>query len=328
MLEVPVIDISPIESEEGARRVAAEIGRACETVGFLVIEGHGITADATVSMRDQCRAFFDQPLEDKLRWRVAAGGGYVGYSPLEAESLSNTIDEGPAADLKESFTCSPVHATEDPYYTSAEGQGFFEPTPWPDTPTGFRSVWEEHYRRMSDLAATLMSLFALALGLDRDHFASSIDRHITAMRVINYPPLGQTPPAGQFRAGPHTDYGSLTIVSTDDAPGGLEIQTADGTWQPVPIVPGALIVNLGDLMAQWTNDRWVSTMHRVVPPPEGTGDEAQRLSIVFFHQPNYDALIEPITTCIAEDDPPKYVPTTSGQHLIDKVTKQQLVAGA
>jgi isopenicillin N synthase-like dioxygenase len=328
MLEVPVIDISPSTSEDGARRVAAEIGRACESVGFLVIEGHGIPEGATATMRGVCRAFFDQSLEEKLRWRVAPGGGYVGYSPLEAESLSNTIGQGPGADLKESFTCSPVHATDDPYYVSAEGQGFFELTPWPASPTGFRSAWEEYYRRMSDVAARLMGLFALALDLDRDHFASSIDRHITAMRVINYPRLGHAPPAGQFRAGPHTDYGSLTIVSTDDAPGGLEIQTADGSWHPVPVVPGALIVNLGDLMAQWTNDRWVSTMHRVVPPPVGTGDEAERLSIVFFHQPNHDAVIEPIATCIAHGEAARYAPTTSGQHLIDKVTMQQLVAGA
>jgi isopenicillin N synthase-like dioxygenase len=278
-------------------------------------------------MRAVNRVFFDLPVDEKLRWRTPAGGGYVGFSPLEAESLSNTIDAGPTPDLKESFTCSPVHADDGPYYSAPAGAGFFEPTPWPDSPPGFRDVWEDCYRRMSGLAETLMELFALALDLRRDYFAATIDKHITAMRVINYPPLTDVE-AGRFRAGPHTDYGSLTIVATDDAPGGLEIEVEPSRWRAVPIVPGSMIVNLGDLMAQWTNDRWVSTMHRVVTPPPGSDDATERLSIVFFHQPNYDAVIEPIPTCIDRTGVPRYQPTTSGQHLMDKVAKQQLGAGA
>jgi isopenicillin N synthase-like dioxygenase len=168
-----------------------------------------------------------------------------------------------------------------------------------------------------------MRIFALALDLPESFFDNKIDRHISRLRVRNYPaPL--TPPApGQLRAGAHSDYGSLTILSTEDRPGGLQVFNAAGEWVPVPIIDGTLIVNIGDLMARWTNDAWVSTLHRVVNPPEGEAAESRRQSLVFFHNPNYDAPVACIPTCLAPGAEPKYPPTTSGEHLRRLFTQTQ-----
>jgi isopenicillin N synthase-like dioxygenase len=137
------------------------------------------------------------------------------------------------------------------------------------------------------------------------------------MRALNYPHLTKASP-GQLRAGAHSDYGSLTILLTEPALGGLEICTPDKNWREVPVVPGAFIVNIGDLMARWTNDRWVSTLHRVVNPTVHEDASTRRQSIAFFHQPNWDAEIVCIPTCLAPGEKPKYAPVTSGAHLMEK----------
>ena len=130
-----------------------------------------------------------------------------------------------------------------------------------------QATFEPYFREMLRLAARLMSLFARSLGLPADHFESLIDESPSAMRAIDYPEQPVPPVPGQLRAGAHTDYGTLTILRQDAAPGGLEVRSPhDGRWIPIPSVPGAFVVNVGDLLARWTNDRWVSTMHRVVNP--------------------------------------------------------------
>ena len=139
----------------------------------------------------------------------------------------------------------------------------------------------------------------------------------------NYPSQTATPADGQLRAGAHSDYGSLTILRAEDRPGGLQVFTREGAWIDVPIVPDCFIVNIGDLMAQWTNDHWVSTLHRVAnPPPERAGD-SRRQSLVFFHNPNYDAPVECLPSCRSAERAAKYPPTTSGDYLRSRFTATQ-----
>ena len=126
-----------------------------------------------------------------------------------------------------------------------------------------------------------MRLFAVGLDLPANHFDPLIDESPSAMRAINYPAHDVAPQPGQLRAGAHTDYGTMTILRQDDAPGGLEVRSPhDARRVPIPSVPGAFVVNVGDLLARWTNDRWRSTMHRVVNPPiepgRDTGARASR----------------------------------------------------
>jgi isopenicillin N synthase-like dioxygenase len=248
--------------------------------------------------------------------------GYpYGYAPLASERLAASLGEATPPDLKESYSMGPPPLPG--HVSTDEAEAFTrQPTPWPDSPAGFRAALESYYAAMADLAARLLRLFAQSLRLPPDWFAPFIEAHTSALRLINYPPLDAEPRPGQWRAGAHTDYGTLTILMTEPAPGGLEVLGLDGSWSAVPHVPESFVVNLGDAMARWTNDRWRSTLHRVVPPPHGARD-TRRQSIAFFHNANWDARIACIPTCLAPGETPRYAPTTAGAHLMEKFRKTQ-----
>jgi isopenicillin N synthase-like dioxygenase len=171
---------------------------------------------------------------------------------------------------------------------------------------------------MEDLAARLMTVFAAALSLPERYFARFIDAPISALRALNYPEQLRPPKPGQLRAGAHTDYGSLTILLPEEGSKGLEIAGRDGSWIAVPPIPGAFVINLGDLMQRWTNDRWVSTLHRVVNPSPQDGGMARRQSLAFFHQPNWAAEIVCLDACLGAGEKPKYEPVLSGPYLMSK----------
>ena len=170
-----------------------------------------------------------------------------------------------------------------------------------------------YYRAMEGLSRILTGIFAEALALPPDFFAQRMNRHISTLRLVNYPALESEPEPGAIRSGEHSDTGVLTILLIDDIPG-LQVKTRAGEWVDIRRCAGAFIVNIGDMMMQWTNDRWVSTRHRVVNPPSGAGGAMRRLSMPYFSQPNYDALINCIETCTGPGNPPKYPPVTSGDH--------------
>lgn len=320
MASVPIIDISGLSGDRRSREaVARQIGDACERIGFLCITGHGVPDELIRDVRSASFAFFDRPEEEK-RLIERKPPAYRGYVPLASEGLARSLgDRNAAVDLKEAFSMGPVDIPDDPYHRSGEGTLHFAPNRWPEKPAELRPALEGYYRVVSDLAGRLLGGFALALDLPEDWFADKIDRHTSTIRALHYPEQPDGAGAGQLRAGAHTDYGCLTILLTDTAPGGLEVLTHDKSWDPVPHIPGGFVVNIGDLMAQWTNDRFVSTMHRVVNPPAGAG--TRRLSIGFFHQPNHDALIQCIPTCLREGEAPRYAPITSGEHRLMKVKR-------
>ena len=313
---VPVIDLSPALGTGGGRDgVVDQIRAACERVGFLVVTGHGVPDPTIDAVIDASRGFFDLPLDEKMRSHVE--GIYRGFTPSQASALAASIGEETPPDLCELYT---INRFDDPDEAVRSGlrpgrEGFFHPNVWPDTPTSFRPAFEGYYAAMEDLSATLMGLFASALDLPVDWFDEPIRHHITNLTVNHYPAQDEPPVPGQLRRGAHTDWGSLTILHTTGEPG-LQVRL-DDEWHDVPHGPGSFIVNLGDLMAAWTNDRWVSTMHRVVNPP---AEEAMtdRYSVAFFHQPSYDAVIECIPTCLAPGEVARHAPTTSGEWILAK----------
>ena len=245
----------------------------------------------------KARAFFDLPLAAKLAARAPYPGYPYGYLPPQAEALAKSRSVDTPPDLKESFNGGPLAAP--PGLADPDALGFcYAPTIWPGEPAGFVEAWQAYYRAMEGLAARIMQVFAVALDLDEDFFAPFIDQPISALRALNYPEPKAPPLPGQLRAGAHSDYGSLTILLPEAAPGGLEILAPDGAWRPVPPVPGAFIINIGDLMARWTNDRWVSTLHRVVNPPADAKGSVRRQSLAFFHQPNWEAEIACLPSCL------------------------------
>ncbi|MCC4307764.1 hypothetical protein LL252_04185 [Alcanivorax marinus] len=331
LLEVPVIDIARFRfgDAEDRRAVAREVDRACTDIGFLIIDGHGVDPGLIERTRAVSREFFDLPEAEKRR--VARPGVDVsrGYTGLEDESVARSRDAtATQGDLNESLMIGPVDRPDEAYATAPAAGQHFAPNIWPERPAALRPVWTEYYRAMGDLAATIMRIFALALDLDEDYFDDKIDKHISRLRLRNYPAQAQAPKPGQIRAGAHSDYGSLTILCTEDKPGGLQVCNAEGEWVDVPIVPGTFIINIGDLMERWSNDRWVSTLHRVVNPPAGAGGAARRQSIVFFHNPNYDARIECLPNCTREGEAPRYPVTTSGDHLRSMFVTTQNTATA
>ena len=139
--------------------------------------------------------------------------------------------------------------------------------------------------------------------------------------MINYPAPAAPPEPGQLRAGAHTDYGTLTILRAENVVGGLQVQTRAGEWVDVSVPPEAFVVNLGDMLMRWTNDRWRSTLHRVVNPPLSAGAASRRQSLAFFHNPNPDALIECLPNCCDADHPAQYAPITAGAFIAEKAAK-------
>ncbi|MFT4267230.1 MAG: 2-oxoglutarate and iron-dependent oxygenase domain-containing protein [Xenophilus sp.] len=327
LMTVPIIDLAPYfgGTGEGKAQVARQVDEACRSIGFLVITHHGIDPALIERVSALSRQFFDLPLAEKRKVDRPRDDAVRGYSAVGEEGLSYSLEEATPGDLKESFSIGPSDVPDDDYHRGPAAGAHFEPNSWPPI-AGFREAFEQYFEAMSDLSRSLMRIFALALSLPETYFDDRIDRHISMFRVLSYPPQREAPLPGQLRAGAHSDYGSLTIVLPDDK--GLQVQNKAGQWVDVPLVEGGLVVNIADLMMQWTNDQWVSTMHRVVNPPFEVAQTHRRQSLVFFHQPNYDAMVECLPTCLAPGEQPKYAPISSGDHLTSKFVKQTTFGGS
>lgn len=303
---VPVVDLA------NTATVVDEVVDACERVGFLTVVGHGVDDQVLRNCWIEAQSFFDLPIAEKMKVAMPRPGYPYGYSPLTGESLAASLGKAGHPDLKESFAIGPVdpptHAITDPDEWFAWSANI-----WPASLARFRHAWEEYYRAMADLAARLLRIMAKGLSLHEDYFDPMICRHTSAMRALNYPPAGSTKVLpGQLGAGAHTDYGTLTVLLADPVEAGLQVEGMSGVWHDIKPQPGALVVNLGDAMARWTNDRWRSTMHRVLVP------QGRRQSIAFFHNANWDAIIECIPSCLADGEGPRYPPIGAGPHLMSK----------
>jgi isopenicillin N synthase-like dioxygenase len=298
---VPVVDISG-----DPRKVAAEVGYACGELGFLTVVGHGVPDDVAGRTASVARRFFDLPGDEK---RALADGepvlGLPAYRPLRSESLAASLGQKSPGDLKESLDWGPA----------VPGFG------WPERPPDLHNAFEAYYEALSDLGARLRGLFARALGLPENWFDEAFRGHTSSMRAVNYPPPEGDVEPGQLRAGAHTDYGCMTILRTENAAGGLQVLTRDGTWLGVHALPGSFVVNLGDMLARWTNDRWPATLHRVAIPPADRTAGSRRQTIVFFHDPRADAVIECIPGCADPAHPPRYEPVTALEHVRAKAAR-------
>lgn len=312
----PIFDLSRFENADaaGRRLLGAEVDAICRSTGFLAISGHGVPQAVIDGVWSKAHGFFDLPPEIKEKVRAPFPGYPYGYLGPGAEALAKSKGQDTPPDLKESFNGGPLSKPEG--LTDSQALAFcYADTIWPDEPAGFRTAWEAYYRAMEDLAARIMRVFAVALDLPERFFDATIDQPISALRALNYPETQVQPKPGQLRAGAHTDYGSLTILLPQPGSGGLQIFTPEGEWREVPPVAGAFVINIGDLMARWTNDRWVSTLHRVV---NSDGSAARRQSLAFFHQPNWHQEIACIPSCLAPGATPRYEPVLSGPYLMSK----------
>jgi isopenicillin N synthase-like dioxygenase len=320
---VPIIDISEWEAGgvDSRRRIAGEVDQACRQIGFLQVVGHGVPTDVVDTMLAASDAFFGRPLAEKLFSESPSPELNRGYASLGSESLSYSLGVDAPPDLFEAFNIGTDDLDDDDPVIAAERHRILAPNIWPESMPGFRQALVGYFDEVAMLAHRLTSIFAVALDLDEDFFAGKTDHSTDTMRMIRYErqPASPDPLPGQVRMGAHTDYGIVTLLYADPVPG-LQIVGFDGGWHGVVPAPGAFLVNLGDLLAEWTNDRWRSTVHRVVPPPVGDTEPALRRSVAFFHDGNYDALVEVLPTCSSPDNPAKYPPILAGDHLMAKLT--------
>lgn len=328
-MSIPEIDISGFLANDPAasRRICAQVNAALAEAGFFTVVGHGVDPALMSSLPRLAKAFFDAPLAQKQRFassRKSISRGYVGTG---MENLGRTFQGATTVDLKEQIAFGRFDVPDTPYYNQQFAAAAFEPNIVPDEPDGFASAIRAYYGSMESLASTLLEIFAGALGVERTFFAEYFNHHTSVMRIIHYPDqTGMDVAKNQTRSGAHTDYGALTILLAEDAPGGLQVKLRNGGWVDVKPKPGSIIINIGDLMAMWTNDHWVSNLHRVGNPPANPGRSARRLSIAYFAHANYDALIRCIPTCMAEGKPALHPPVLAGEHRATKVRMSQQVA--
>lgn len=294
--EIPVIDISPLINGENPQLVASQIGDACEKVGFFYIKNHGVEQQLIDQMYTLTKSFFKLTFEEKNKLNIVNSGLTLrGYIPMYAEN----VDPANTRDFKE---CFDYGAHDD------EVSPFFGPNQMPCGLPQFETVAEDYHAAVLTLARMLIGGIALSLGLPQDYFEHLQRKPITIQRVLRYPPQIGKVSLEEIGIGAHTDYGFLTVLS-QDAVGGLQVRNRAGEWVTAPPVEGTFIVNIGDLVQTLTNDRYTSTMHRVI-----NTSGLERYSIPFFIDLDFDAVVEPVPTCVSETSPAKYETYTCGKH--------------
>ena len=312
---VPVVDIAPFRAGgPGERaRVARAFGDALERVGFVTITGHGVDAGLIESTYDAVSAFFARPYAEKLRANPPEQVKMRGYLPVGIESVAATLDARAPADLCEALV---FHSL-----ARVRPRAGTEPNIWPEHPTHLRDLVIRYDAATVALGRDLVRLSALALDLPEDALDDYFVEPGETLRFVNYPDQPDPPAAGQLRYGAHHDYGGLTILRQDNAPGGLQVCDPQGRWHDVPPTGNSFVINVGDLMSMWTNGRWRSTLHRVINPPRDLTGSTQRLSMVLFFSPNEASTIACLDTCVSAERPAKWKPVVAGEWVTAKLDK-------
>lgn len=317
MDKVPVIDLGPLRggSARGRAAVACEIGAAARDIGFFAVANHGVSASIVGELFRASRAFFAQPSSVKDRVAIESSPHYLGYAGIGRESL----DPARPGDAKESFNMGREVAPDDPDLLA--GKPFVGLNQWPDLP-GFRAALLAYYEALGPLGELLHSAIAIDLGLDPQFFSGMFARPLSALRLLHYPPHPGTFDGARHGAGPHTDYGNITLLAQDDA-GGLEVRTRAGRWIPIEPVAATFVCNIGDALMRWTNDIYVSNPHRVV---NRSGKD--RYSVAFFCEPNAETLVACLPACSGPDNPAKYAPIAFGDYLRSRLEPTYAAANA
>ncbi|GAB9477298.1 Gibberellin 2-beta-dioxygenase [Globisporangium polare] len=297
-LQIPEVDFASPNASEQLRQ-------ACTNVGFFYLVSHGIPRELLAQVYAEMAHFFHQPADEKRK--VLANEYMRGYTLMNEETLDPDVQT--QGDTKEGYyICRHVDLGSDEMKYPLHGPNLF-----PDEakyPT-FKKTTEGYHAAMCDLGFRVAQVFAEAAGAPGAFDGEGMfDRPMAALRLLRYGAVKSDVQSGVFGAGAHTDYGLITLLSTDENPG-LQI-FHKGEWVDVPPRNDAFIVNIGDMGERWTNGVFQSTRHRVV---NLTGKE--RYSVPFFYEPNYSCTVECFPSCVSASNPAKYAPTTSGEHLVE-----------
>jgi isopenicillin N synthase-like dioxygenase len=272
-----------------ADAVAVEVDEGLQRAGFILVTGHGVDPGLAAAVRAASREFFAQPDGVKQRYGVRVGGhGWIGPG-AEANAYAEGTESPP--DLKESYSLGAETATGDPDVDRI----WFAPNVWPTEVPSLQQLVDEYTAAMRRVSDDLLALFAHALGLPVNPWAVLADRPTWTMNINHYPPVSVVgePEPGQFRIGPHTDFGTVTVLDREPGAGGLQVYSDEGGWADAPYDPEALTVNIGDLLEYWSGKRWPSGRHRVLPPQPHAPEE-DLVSLIYFYEANHDALVTPL----------------------------------
>jgi len=299
---VPVIDVAGLSSPNAAERraVAERIGRAAREVGFLHVVGHGLPETLFEGLLDAAQRVFAEPMERKMAWYIGRSTNHTGYVPEGEEVFaSGKIDRKEAYDV--SLDCPDGDAAAPMLGANL----------WPEV-AGFKAAVSAYYAAVADLARRMFAGFALALDLPEDHFEAHLTRPPSQLRLIHYPFDPDAAP-DQEGIGVHTDYEFFTILR-GTAPG-LEVMNGEGRWIDAPPVPGAFVINIGDMLEAWTNGAFVATSHRVRKVAQ------ERYSFPFFATCDYDTVVAPHPRFVDQARPARYPPIVSGEHLFAQTAR-------
>lgn len=308
---IPLIDIEGLFSPHLADRqaVADKVGEACRTIGFLYITNHQVPQNLLDEVYRVADEFYSLPDEQKLQYDINRSGrhrGYVAIGGLAADSHDQT-----AFDLHEAYEVSLELPDTDPDYLA--GNIMYGPNLWSAHPPDFQSVIYSYFKSVLSLGQLLFRCFALALDLPETYFDDKITKPMAQLRILHYPPQVETIDPKHLGVGAHTDYECFTILA-QSAPG-LQVRNNLDQWIEAPPIPGAFVINIGDVMARWTNDLFTSTVHRVI---NTTGEK--RFSLPFFFGANYNAVIKCLESCQTEERPARYTPITAGECTVENIT--------
>lgn len=290
MSVIATVDLSRWYDGGGAAdQIAAEVDAGLQRAGFILVTGHGVDAALARDVRAAARDFFAQPDHVKAGYSVPVGGhGWIGPG-AEANAYAEGTETPP--DLKESFSLGAETATGDPDVDRI----WFAPNVWPAEVPALQRLVSDYTAQMRRVADDLLALFAHALRMPTNPFAAMASTPTWTMNINHYPPVSVVgePEPGQFRIGPHTDFGTVTILDREPGAGGLQVYSEEAGWEDAPYDPDALTVNIGDLLEYWSGRRWPSGRHRVLPPQEHAPEE-DLVSLIYFYEANHDAVVTPL----------------------------------
>lgn len=294
--QLPIVDVSLLSSSDFSDRqkVAKQLGQAARDVGFLYVTGHGISAEIIDRLKARTREYFSQPHEKKMEDYIGNSVNHSGYVPEgEEQFASATVDNKEAYDLSFDFL-------------SPEGRKpMLGPNQWSALP-GFKEDIKAYYDAVTALSNRLFRGFALALGLPEDTLTRLVTTPPSQLRLIHYP-YNAAAPENRPGIGAHTDYECFTIL-LPTAPG-LEVLNGAGEWIDIPLVEGAFVINIGDMLEVLSNGNFVATSHRVRKVSQ------ERYSFPFFCACDYDTVIAPLPQLIDPEVPSPYKPIACGNHL-------------
>ncbi|QLY29748.1 isopenicillin N synthase family dioxygenase [Nocardia huaxiensis] len=272
-----------------ATRMLLEVDAGMQRAGFLLVRGHGVPEGLPGAVRAAVRRFFALPEAVKRRYAVSVGGrGWIGPG-MEANGYAEGTETPP--DLKETFAVGADTPTGD----KAVDEVWFLENVWPVEVAELHELLTAYTGHMRSLSDELLALFAAALALPHNPFEGLTSNPTWTCNINWYPPLTAVgpPEPGQFRIGPHTDFGTVTVLDREPGAGGLQVYTEEGGWADAPYDPSALTVNIGDLLAHWSGQRWPAGRHRVLPPQASAPDE-DLVSLIYFYELDHDAVVTPL----------------------------------